>query len=235
MEAVRSLKTNLKLQGKPCGWCQIGLELGEDAAVCAACEKEHHQRCWDSSAGCSTAGCANVPLRRLDPPAAPPPGGYAPQGYAPQGYAPQGGYPPPGAAPQGYAPQGYAPQGYAAPPGAPSYSPGMMGCPHCRTPLPIGTPICNVCRGITSPDGIYHGPTMTAPGATAALVYGIIGLFICGIVFGPLAISKANEAKRAIAESPTYSGAGMATAGTVLGIIDLIAWAIIVMMRLSAG
>jgi hypothetical protein len=205
MEAVRTLKANLKLQNKPCGWCQVGLQLGEDAAVCTACEKEHHQRCWDGSGGCSTVGCANAPLRQLQPPPGPPPMG-APMGYG----QPQG------------APMGQMP-------------PGMMQCPHCRAAIPWGTPVCTFCRMVTSPDGVYHGPMINAPGAAAALTYGIIGLFICGIIFGPLAISKANAAKRAIAENPTYGGGGMATAGLVLGILDVVAWAIIVMVRLSAA
>jgi len=193
MEAMRTLKANLKLQHKPCGWCQAGLQLGEDAAVCTACEKEHHQRCWDGNAGCSTPGCANAPLRQLQPAV-----------------------------------------GAAAGPAPVLLSPGMMHCPHCSAAILAGSPFCSFCRAATSPDGIYHGPLINAPGATASLVYGILGLIICGVVFGPLAISKANAAKRSIAENPIYGGGGMATAGMVLGIIDLIAWAIIVMFRLSA-
>ncbi len=220
MEAVQYLKANLKLQNKPCGWCQVGLQLGEDAAVCTGCSKEHHQRCWDGSAGCSTAGCANAPLRQLQPPPGPPPQGYAPQGYAPQGYAPQG------YAPQGYAPQGYAPQGQVPP--------GMMQCPHCHAPLPWGTPVCSVCRMVTSPDGVYHGPLMNAPGAVASLVCGIIGLLICGPL-AIVAIVQANKAKRLIAENPTYGGGGMATAGLVLGIIGVIGWVIMLMVRASAA
>lgn len=195
MEAVRSLKANLKLQHKPCGWCQVGLQLGEDAAVCTACEKEHHQRCWDGSAGCSTAGCANAPLRQLEP-------------------AP-----------------GFAAAGAAA---AAPLSPGMMPCPNCRSAIMAGSMFCSYCRATTSPDGLYHGPRINAPGATASLVCGIISLLFCGLVFGIIALVQANKAKRVIAENPTYGGGGMATAGTVLGVIGLVGWAILVMVRLSA-
>lgn len=214
MEAVQYLKANLKLQNKPCGWCQVGLQLGEDAAVCTACSKEHHQRCWDGSAGCSTAGCANAPLRQLQPPPGPPPmGAPAPMGYGqPQGM------------PMGYGQGGSMGQ---APPG-------MMQCPHCRAALPWGTPVCSFCRMVTSPDGVYHGPMMNAPGAVASLVCGIISLLFCGLIFGIIAISQASKAKRMIAENPTYGGGGMATAGQVLGVIGLIGWAIIVLVRLGA-
>jgi hypothetical protein len=194
MEAVRTLKANLKLEGKPCGWCQVPLKIGEDTSVCTACEKEHHGRCWDSKAGCSTAGCANAPLKQLDVPAA-------------------------------------SVGGVAA---AAALAPGLMHCPSCRTPIPVGAMLCPVCRAITSPDGIYHGPKINAPGAVQSLVYGIIGFFICGIILGPIAISKSNSAKQAIASDPTLTGSGLATAGMIMGILDIVGWAIIMMMRMSS-
>jgi|GEM_PF-1712994 len=204
MEAVRTLKVNLKLEGKPCKACQVALQLAEDASVCTACEGEHHQRCWDRAAGCSQPGCINAPLTRLDQaPAAPPPFGY--------------GGPPMGA--------------LAAPP---VLAPGMMMCPGCRSLLAAGTPLCPFCRTITSPDGLYHGPMTNAPGAVQSLVFGILGLVICGVIFGPLAISRANSAKREIAFNPTYGGGGLATAGLVLGIIDLVAWGLVLVFRLGA-
>jgi len=221
MEAARTLKANLKLDGKPCGWCQVALRLGDDAAVCNACEKEHHGRCWESNAGCSTAGCVSAPLRRLDNPPAP----QAPQYGAPQGL-PYGGAPAYGA-PQGY---GGAPQGY----GVPMAPPGYMTCPNCRIAIMIGSQICPACRAITSPDGIYHGPKVNAPGAVASLVLGIIGLVFCQIILGPIAIVKANAAKRAMASDPTLGGEGLATAGLVLGIVDLIVFALALVIRLSA-
>jgi hypothetical protein len=189
MDAVRNLKANLKLENKPCGWCQTGLQIGEDASVCTSCEKEHHQRCWDNKAGCSTAGCVNAPLQRLDAPARP------------------------------------------GVPAVAALAPGSMYCPNCRTVIAIGSDLCPLCRAVTSPDGIYHGPRFNAPGAAAALTFGIIGLFICGVIFGPLAISKANSAKRMMAQDPTLTGGGMATAGLVLGIIDLVFWAIFMLIR----
>jgi len=208
MEAVRNLKVNLKLEGKPCRACQVPLKLAEDASVCTSCEGEHHTHCWESKGGCATPGCVNAPLKRLDAPAQ--------QGYAPGGL-----------------PAGYAPAGFAPAPG-PALAAGMMHCPSCRNVITMGSPLCPFCNAITSPDGIYHGPKVNAPGAVQSLVYGIIGLFICGIIAGPVAISKSNQAKREIASNPMYTGEGLATAGMIIGILDIIAWAIIVMMRMSA-
>ena len=195
MEAVRNLKVNLKLEGKPCAACTTPLEIGEDAAVCTACEAGHHAKCWESRGGCGTAGCVNAPLKRLDVAAT---GGAA-----------------------------------AAVAAARVVPAGMMPCPRCGAMISIGAPLCSFCHAITSPDGLYHGPKTNAPGAVSSLVFGIIGLFFCGIVLGPIAISKSNQAKRDIAANPTYGGGGLATAGMVMGIIDIIGWAIFLVARFS--
>jgi hypothetical protein len=192
MEAARTLKANARLDGKPCGWCAAGLELGHDAAVCTACDKEYHAGCWDHRGGCATSGCVNTPLRRLDAPAA----AMAQPAVV-----------------------------YLAPP------PGTMACPRCHVAIAIGAAICPACRGVTSPDGIYHGPRFNAPGAVAAMVWGILGLVLCGIVLGPLAISRANAARKARAADPTLGGAGFATAGTVLGVIDLVLFVVVFFAR----
>lgn len=201
MEAARTLKANLRLEGKPCGWCQAGLVLGDDAAVCTACEKEHHKACWDAKAGCSTQSCASAPLKRLD--AVPAPG--APASPFPAGGAPS--------------PYGLAGQ---ASPYAAGLPPGMMTCPRCTLMLAIGTQVCPGCRMITSPDGLYHGPRINAPGAVASLVLGIIGIFFCGVILGPLAMWQSSSARRAINGDPMYGGGGLASAGMVLGVIALV-------------
>jgi hypothetical protein len=205
-DAARVFKANRKVEGKLCGWCHAGLALGEEVAVCTACELEHHSRCWDGSAGCSNASCVNAPLTRLDQGAS----------AGATGAAPSLG------------------QRFSAFPSGRAASPGNMRCPGCSCEVPIGAPICNVCNTITSPDGLYHGPKTNAPGATASLVYGLIGLVFCGVVFGILAITKAQSAKRLIESDPRYEGGGLATAGFVLGIIDLIAFALILFLRVGA-
>ena len=64
-EAARTLKTNPKLAGQPCGWCAEPLALGADVSLCTTCETAHHAGCWASSAGCSKAECVNAPLKML--------------------------------------------------------------------------------------------------------------------------------------------------------------------------
>jgi len=122
----------------------------------------------------------------------------------------------------------------AVPQVSPLAAQGLMSCPRCRALIPADSQLCLSCRYITSPDGIYHGPKMNAPGATASLVLGLVGLFICGVIFGPLAISKASSAKAAIRADPTLGGEGLATAGTVLGIIDVVGFVILLFVRLGS-
>ncbi|MFD1214000.1 hypothetical protein ACFQ36_18345 [Arthrobacter sp. GCM10027362] len=68
--------------------------------------------------------------------------------------------------------------------------------------------------------------------AQTSLIFGILGLFVLGIVFGPLAISQANKAERLHQA---------ATAGKVLGWISLIfgilglVWFVIMMGTMVAA
>ncbi len=60
--------------------------------------------------------------------------------------------------------------------------------------------------------------------ANDALIMSIIGLFCFGIILGPIAISKGTKALNIIKSDPGYTGKGKATAGIVIGIIDLVGW-----------
>ena len=39
--------------------------LGDDGAICGACENPYHARCWDKENGCNNQGCVNRPLQQL--------------------------------------------------------------------------------------------------------------------------------------------------------------------------
>ncbi len=63
---VRRLKVNRRYAGSACGWCGDALALGEDGAVCEACEAPHHARCWDKENGCNGDPlCVNRPLQQI--------------------------------------------------------------------------------------------------------------------------------------------------------------------------
>jgi hypothetical protein len=61
---VRRLKINRRYESSACCWCGDALTLGQDGAVCEACESPHHVRCWDNENGCGETGCVNAPLRQ---------------------------------------------------------------------------------------------------------------------------------------------------------------------------
>jgi hypothetical protein len=76
------------------------------------------------------------------------------------------------------------------------------------------------------------------PKATWSLVLGIVSVVLClcpitGIAGGIAAIVLAGQAKRASAASG-QEGAGMATAGLVLGIIGLIAGVVVLILNIVA-
>src|ERR1051325_1548964 len=58
---VRLLKINKRLEGKPVSTCVDALILGEDGAICEACDSPHHALCWNESDGCGNKGCVNAP------------------------------------------------------------------------------------------------------------------------------------------------------------------------------
>jgi len=75
-----------------------------------------------------------------------------------------------------------------------------------------------------------------APGATSSLVWAILGFFFCGLIFGIVAISNANKAKKLIREQPDiYTGDGLATAGLVVGVIELVVWGLMFLVGLAGG
>ena len=107
-------------------------------------------------------------------------------------------------------------------------------CPHCGKLISKATNFCIHCKRATTPDGIYRGPKANAPGAVASLVWGSVGMFICGFILGIIAIVKSSQAKKAIEADPRLGGAGLATAGMVLGIIAIVLHALFLIVRIGA-
>jgi len=258
--SVRRLKANKLYEGQRCGWSRQPLVFGEDIVVCNSCETPFKARLWESKGGCALPSCSNAPLQRLPQQQ---PTGVEPviaTGAAQFPQHLQAMYPPPARAPaQGHAQQhpdtqqpGQA-QAYEEAPPTPGQRnrgdyPGVArrprraglpvdgaACIHCARQITFGTPFCPYCRHAQTADGVYTGPTVNAPGAVASLVLGILGFFICGLVLGIIAITKAQEAKKAIASDPSYTGGGMATAGMVLGIIDLVGFVITMLITFGGS
>ena len=64
-ETVQRMKINKRYEGQRCQWCGGLLMLGDDGAICGACENPYHARCWDKENGCNNPGCVNRPLQQL--------------------------------------------------------------------------------------------------------------------------------------------------------------------------
>lgn len=107
-------------------------------------------------------------------------------------------------------------------------------CENCLVTI-HGQPYCGSCKvmAIQGLPPIGVGPRRPCKEAGEALTYAIIGLFCCGIVFEPLAIGKALEAKRKIAANPQLTGAGKAQAALVVAIIALVLWGLGILARFA--
>jgi len=65
--------------------------------------------------------------------------------------------------------------------------------------------------------------------ATASMICGIVGLVLFGIILGPIAIALGVQARNEI-RNTGQSGSGMATAGIVLGIIDVAFFFLVILL-----
>jgi len=143
--------------------------------------------------------------------------GHHPQG-SPSPGQPSYGTPPPPAPQYGGPPPpqyGAAPQ-YGGPPqygGAPQYDPNAYG----QAP------------------GYPQAPAQTNSKARLSMILALVGLVICGIL-GPVAIILSRQATSEIAASGgRQSGAGMAKAGFIIGIIVTVLWGIGLLVRLTGA
>lgn len=132
-------------------------------------------------------------------------------------------------------------------------------CPHCNTQLESPdsmagqAQVCASCNGTATVPQLstsappaqaggapYTGPAparlQNAPGAVGSMVCGIIGLIVCGIVLGIVALVLGTKAKGHISRAPgQYGGSGMATAGIVLGILDIVFAVIALIIMIATG
>ena len=106
-------------------------------------------------------------------------------------------------------------------------------CDNCLVDVQ-GQKYCGSCKVMalqgSSPAAVA---TTVCKEAKDALIMSIIGLFCFGIILEPLAIAKANEARRKMAADPTLTGSGMATAATVIAVIGLVLWVLGIIARVS--
>jgi len=78
-------------------------------------------------------------------------------------------------------------------------------------------------------------PTISRSSVVAqdALIYAIVGMFCCQIILGPVAYSRATRAKEMMNLYPeSISGRGMATAAQIIAIVDILLFALYVLMNM---
>ncbi len=84
------------------------------------------------------------------------------------------------------------------------------------------------------PDMLAQKAAQVATDARNALIMAIFGIFCFGFILGFLAYRKANEALETISiYDVAHEKRGLATAAKVIGIIDIVLWAIGLVLRFT--
>ena len=86
------------------------------------------------------------------------------------------------------------------------------------------------------------GPSMFSPAideakktARNSLIAGLVGLICAGFILGILAIKWGASARSSLRAAGVSDGQGMALAGIILGVIDIIGWVIFVIGRVAGS
>lgn len=99
-------------------------------------------------------------------------------------------------------------------------------CNECLVEV-AGQKYCASCKvmAVKGPPPVQEGdkPCETAG---KALTYSILAFFCFGIIFGPIAVSKAVEAKKEIRQNPELAGLAKANVAMLLGIAAVFFWII---------
>jgi hypothetical protein len=97
---------------------------------------------------------------------------------------------------------------------------GQKYCASCKVMAVQGAPM-------------VESATIPCKEANEALTYAIVGLFCFGIILEPIAIMKANKAKKMMALNPRLAGSGKVTAAYAIAICGLVLWIIGLVVRVS--
>ena len=117
-------------------------------------------------------------------------------------------------------------------------------CPNCNASMADQAVLCIQCghdlrTGEDAPQqthssGGYQQPQVNAPGAVSSLICGILGIVCCGLL-AFVAIYQGMEARKLCAQNERFTGAGMALAGIILGIIGVVLMALSCFIQLAAA
>ena len=114
-----------------------------------------------------------------------------------------------------------------------------MVCPYCNTPAENGSAFCTACGAKLAEPTAKAVPTQsqkqaapapkTAGLAIASLVLSLVGIFCAGLVCGVLGIVFGCASFPKI-RAQQLGGKNLATAGIVIGIVDVIGWLIFMLL-----
>lgn len=97
-------------------------------------------------------------------------------------------------------------------------------CPNCLVEM-NGQKYCGACKVMAAqaqPLMYEGGAAIPSKEAKTALICAIVGIFIAALPLGIVAIAVGAKAKKMMAVNPRITGSGMATAGIIIGVIDIL-------------
>lgn len=102
-----------------------------------------------------------------------------------------------------------------------------MFCSNCLIDL-YGQKYCGACK-VMAVQGqpVIAEATRPCKTATHALIYSILSLFLCPLIFAPLAIYKGLEAKKEIDADPLLTGSGKVTGAIIIAILGIVLWVVV--------
>jgi len=118
-------------------------------------------------------------------------------------------------------------------------------CEMCGMLIPSGQPYfdlpnegscCNKCWQrpvyVASQVTVNHSPAIgsygrTSGAAVASMVTALVGIFVFGLILGIIALALGSAALSGMSRDKHLRGSGMAVAGIIIGILDVIGWAIL--------
>ena len=113
----------------------------------------------------------------------------------------------------------------------------IMKCRNCGAEMPEGTNFCPACGS----SQVVNNGTQTAPGAVVGFILGLLGMCfvwfpLAGLPLSIIGVVISGKGKKKVEMNPSgYTGAGLLTAGQVMGIIGIIISAIYLVILLIGG
>lgn len=103
------------------------------------------------------------------------------------------------------------------------HSDDALFCSNCGLKFAEKEPIQDFMAGTVPPSAPATGYSKKA---IAGFVLSLVGMFCMGLILGILGIIFSRQGMRECNENPTMQGRGLATAGLIISILDIVGWAI---------